>query len=605
MSSHEGYPQPDTESTESDAPSRAASELYVGSSARPDEYQLIEPLSRGGEGLVWRARYKAHLPRPVEFAVKQLVAPGGVDPATWPPAGLVDRWHEQLRLLHLVHHPHLAGYKELFSGLPPHTLASETPARGPESWYVVMEFVQGTNLHELVANGSLSLTERADVITEIADALDHLHSGIETNGMVLLHRDVKPSNVVVGARGAVLVDFGLMRVDEPAATELPAWTGPYLAPEVHADKTKTSQASDMWGLAGTAFFAVVGEHPSPFQPDLMRRQLAAAIGAEAQDPEGAVRAIMQVLDAPADRRPVDASGWARQLRACLVGDAGEQHDIPTTPRDGLATMPAGSGDVVPEPRRSRRRWLAALGAVVLLAAAGAAFIAWNGTQSSAHATRPQPISDDFWGDTVLHPTWTTRSRLLTDLATTATSDLPLKFEAPELNFAARSGMEMTGANGAYQFTGIASTQAFTPPLTVNATARAVVSHGDTFAIYLVKRSLNQWVSGALSQGRFLGLTFDSVNGPTGPAPPKCNVQPDLLYATPSVGVDYSVSLIVDRAGTANVTVRDSSGSVLAQRARHDIGRGPFVLVLAQREGLPEAIGPNVALWKKVTVKRSA
>ena len=56
-------------------------------------------------------------------------------------------------------------------------------------------------------------------------------------------------------------------------TEIPAWTGPYLAPEVHMDKTRTSRASDMWALAGTAFFALTGEHPSPGEPDRMRGQL--------------------------------------------------------------------------------------------------------------------------------------------------------------------------------------------------------------------------------------------------------------------------------------------------------------------------------------------
>jgi len=271
---------------------------------------------RGGEGLVFRARYQGRLPRPVFFAVKQLVAPPGTSPGAWPEEWLVQRWREQLKLLHLVRHDHLVGYRELVSGWPPHpegTCGGEPPAE-LRTWYLVMEWVEGPSLHDLVRAGRTGITERVRYVAQLADAVEYLHSGADTAGMTLLHRDIKPGNVIVNAeRGAVLVDYGLLRVEEPTLTELPAWTGPYLAPEVHADKTRTSRASDMWAVAATAFFALSGEQPSPFDPGLMRRQLNDQLTTEVADTDRVVAIVMGVLDRPPDERPRSPTAWASRL----------------------------------------------------------------------------------------------------------------------------------------------------------------------------------------------------------------------------------------------------------------------------------------------------
>jgi serine/threonine protein kinase len=266
---------------------------------------------------VWRAAFQ-ELPRPVDFAVKQMQLPSGVDPAEWPSPEQIRRWHEQLKLLQAVRHPHIVSYKELFVGWPPHGIGEAVgePPQERRTWYVVMDYVSGPDLHELVMAGELDLEAKLDLISQLAEAVDHLHSGCDTNGMTLLHRDIKPANVVVAPdRGAVLVDCGLLRVAEPVLTELPAWTGPYLAPEVHADKTRASVASDVWAVAATAFFALVGEHPSPFEPDLMAQQLDSALAGQLSHPELVVEIFMEVLGQPPDHRPVSATIWAGRLRA--------------------------------------------------------------------------------------------------------------------------------------------------------------------------------------------------------------------------------------------------------------------------------------------------
>lgn len=329
-------PGPDTRPTLADSPVRSSVEpagaLFVGSVDAPDEYELTGSSHKGGEGVVFRARYRGSLPRAVPFAVKQLVAPPGIDPAPWPPPPLVDRWREQLKLLHLVHHEHLVGYRELIHGWPPHPRESCSGAPPDElrTWYLVMEWIDGVSLHELVRDGGTGLGQRLGYIAQIAAAVDYLHSGIDTAGMTLLHRDIKPGNVIVNnERGAVLVDYGLLRVEEPMLTELPAWTGPYLAPEVHANKTLSSSASDMWSIAATAFFAVTAEQPSPFDPASMQRQLVEHLSRQIEAPERLARTIASVLEAPPRDRPTSPVAWASQL----TDDAKEAGvDIPASPQ---------------------------------------------------------------------------------------------------------------------------------------------------------------------------------------------------------------------------------------------------------------------------------
>jgi serine/threonine-protein kinase len=298
-------------------------DLFVGPVERPDEYRLVGQGARGGEGIVWRAWYRGTLPLPVEVAVKQFLAPAGEPVSDWPSPRTVDRWYEQLRLLQAVNIDHVAAYRELFAGSLPHPAGRATgDARAAShSWYLVMEWIDGPTLDTVVAAGELSLSERVRLVGEIAQAVDRLHSGASTHGMPVLHRDIKPGNIVVHpTRGAVLVDFGLLRVvEDDVMTEVPRWTGAYLAPEVHANKASASRASDVWSIAATAFFVLTGEHPSPMDPARMSAQLRTSLAGRVPDPELVITTLMRVLDASPEARPEHATVWVSELGQALTG----------------------------------------------------------------------------------------------------------------------------------------------------------------------------------------------------------------------------------------------------------------------------------------------
>jgi serine/threonine protein kinase len=408
-------PEPITNAdTQADVRASSAPEetLYAGPVSSPDEYELIGTGHKGGEGVVFQARYQGSLPRAVPFAVKQLIPPPGVSVGTWPDDKVVERWREQLKLLHLLHHQHLVAYQELLLGWPPHpkgTCSGEPPAE-LRTWYLVMERVEGPSLHDLVRAGDTDLAERMIYVNQLAEAVEYLHSGADSAGMTLLHRDIKPGNVIINKeRGAVLVDYGLMRVEEPTLTELPAWTGPYLAPEVHADKTRTSRASDMWALGATAFFALTGRQPSPFDPMLMRRQLTDAVGHS----EGVVAPMMEALEQAPDRRPSSPAAWA----TAVLREANKVTP-PLTPTPAVpsaevagfgADQPPAFGEGVLSdgpraPRWSRRSTLvsAVIAAVALVGAVGA-FAALQLNNNSPHPGKIQ-TTNTAAGTTTTPPT---------------------------------------------------------------------------------------------------------------------------------------------------------------------------------------------------------
>jgi tRNA A-37 threonylcarbamoyl transferase component Bud32 len=120
-----------------------------------------------------------------------------------------------------------------------------------------MELVRGTTLeHEVLQRGPLELADVGRLGTEIGSALAAVHAA------GLLHRDVKPANVVRDAEGRfVLADFGLgLRWDEASQTTRPSGTPMYMAPELLAGSAPSAR-SDVYSLGMLMWFALAGRHP--------------------------------------------------------------------------------------------------------------------------------------------------------------------------------------------------------------------------------------------------------------------------------------------------------------------------------------------------------
>ncbi|SFT01538.1 protein kinase domain-containing protein [Saccharopolyspora flava] len=203
-------------------------------------YRLDRTIGKGGMGYVWSGTDEL-LERPV--AVKELHLPANVPEEE--AADLRERALREARAMATLSHPN--------------TVMLYDVAREGGSPYVVMELVPGQSLSAILKrHRALNHYQLAVMIDGVAAALDAAHR------VGIVHRDVKPGNVLLGPRGQVkLADFGLSRnVAETTMTrsEVLLGTPAYLPPEIARRGTLDAYA-DLWGLGATLYSAAEGRPP--------------------------------------------------------------------------------------------------------------------------------------------------------------------------------------------------------------------------------------------------------------------------------------------------------------------------------------------------------
>lgn len=246
----------------------------------PPGYQLRERLGRGAVGEVWRARGADSLAR--EFAIK-----------VFPVAG---DWERELGSLRKVEQLRAeASSRDLVETF----LADEVEGRG----YVVMEFLAGGDLWQRVREeGPLGSEAAVELLIPVARALALLHA----DGLV--HKDVKPNNVLLGSDGAPrLADFGLARaVSDPLSQ---AGTPGFCAPEVYAGgELSTDPRLDVYSLGATLHCLLTGQAPLPGRPDLFEL--------ERHDVDrGLQDLLVELLRPDPALRPADGAAVLERLKA--------------------------------------------------------------------------------------------------------------------------------------------------------------------------------------------------------------------------------------------------------------------------------------------------
>ncbi len=249
-------------------------------------FRLIRKLGAGGFGGVWLA-HDARLGQPV--ALKAAHAP---DSET------EERIRREARALVAVRHPHCVRIHDLLPA------KADPGLRDLDGLVIVMEYVEGGSLGDLVrARGPLDDVTAARVWIGLAGALDAAHA------RGVLHRDVKPGNVVVDKAGlAHLIDFGIARKTGDSTLTMAGFvlgTPDFLAPEVACGERATP-ASDSWQLAATISYALTGHPPRGVHADAVSGLRAAAAGAPLTHlpPRSAHLALLRAaLDTNPRRRP--------------------------------------------------------------------------------------------------------------------------------------------------------------------------------------------------------------------------------------------------------------------------------------------------------------
>jgi serine/threonine protein kinase len=262
---------------------------------RPDliggRYRPERLLGRGGSAEVWGCLDEA-LDRQV--ALKLVTSSGGED------AGRVG---DEARLLARLSHP----------GLVPVYDAGTDHAGRP---WVVMELVDGETLADAIRRGPMPSQRVADIGARLAEALAYVH------GEALIHRDVKPANVLLGQDGRVrLTDFGIARLVDAAkvtATGLTVGTASYLSPEqVTAEPVGT--AADVYSLGLVLLECLTGEREYPGSAvEVALARLSRPPQVPADLPDGWPGLLVAMTDRDPAQRPLCAE-IAADLHAIVAG----------------------------------------------------------------------------------------------------------------------------------------------------------------------------------------------------------------------------------------------------------------------------------------------
>ncbi|MFD5571350.1 serine/threonine-protein kinase [Streptomyces cadmiisoli] len=279
-------------------------------------YRLLAPLGEGGMGTVWRARDEV-LHR--EVAVKEVRAPAGL------PVSDVERMYARLE-----REAWAAARVANRNVVTVYDVATD----GGRPW-IVMELVRGISLAELLdAEGPLEPRRAAHIGAEVLSALRAAHAA------GVLHRDVKPGNVLLSNDGrVVLTDFGIATVEGSSALTMTGevvGSPEFLAPERALGRTPGPE-SDLWSLGVLLYAAVEGN--SPFRQDTPLSTLRAIVDEELPPPRraGPLAGVIEGLlrKDPAERLP---AGRAEQdLR--LIGAGGTPSAGGTASADTAATTP--------------------------------------------------------------------------------------------------------------------------------------------------------------------------------------------------------------------------------------------------------------------------
>lgn len=288
-----------------------------------NRYRIVSLLGQGGMGAVYRA-WDIRLKIPV--AIKEMIPQPGLEAQTL--TQLRQQFQQEAQVLARLNHPHLVRVSDFFE-------------EGGNA-YLVMDFVEGQSMAELIAQqGALPETRVLAWADQLLDALAYCHS------KGVLHRDIKPQNVIIRPDGrAVLVDFGLVKLWDPRDPRTRSamrgmGTPEYAPPEQYGVAGHTDPRSDLYSLGATLYHALTGRTPPEVtdriaDPSIFRppRAIIPHISSRMEV------AILKAMEMKRDSRWISAAEMAQGMGLSVQDWQPKPYAPPPTRGDTLRIPPA-------------------------------------------------------------------------------------------------------------------------------------------------------------------------------------------------------------------------------------------------------------------------
>lgn len=325
-----------------------------------NRYRIVALLGQGGMGAVYKA-WDTRLNVPV--ALKEMIPQPGLEAEEL--ADLREQFHQEASILARLNHPNLVRVSDFFD-------------EGGNT-YLVMAFVEGESLAEYIARTGQVAEEQ--VLTwgeQLLDALAYCH------GQGILHRDIKPQNVILQPHGQpVLVDFGLVKLWDPSdprtRTVVHAMGTPQYAPpeQYDAELGHTDPRSDLYSLGATLYHALTGQSPPTATMRIVNP--TSLVPVRQVNPTVSPRTESTLLRA-LELRPGERFQNAREMKAALTSAVpAAPPPLERTARMEPTPTESGGAPPAPPPVTTPRRfpwwWIAAGVVLLLLCGVGGAAVA--------------------------------------------------------------------------------------------------------------------------------------------------------------------------------------------------------------------------------------
>ncbi len=294
-------------------------------------YQIVAPLGEGGMAAV----YKAYQPSMERYVAIKVLPRQMAESEEF-----IARFKREAHLLAQLQHPHILSVFDY--------------GQTPDGYtYIVMPFIQSGTLSDILSKRRMNLLEIRRIMTQVGDALGYAHA----RGMI--HRDVKPSNVLIDERGnCLLTDFGLARMTDGSAklTSSGAIMGTpaYMSPEQGAGQALDGR-SDIYSLGIIFYEMVTGQVPYQAETPIaivfkhIQDPLPPARKIVPDLPEAVERVLLKSLAKSQGDRYQNAEDFVEAVQMAIPAFPASQPVIPQPPVPANPTMISGPVSRPPQP----------------------------------------------------------------------------------------------------------------------------------------------------------------------------------------------------------------------------------------------------------------